>query len=362
MTTSGIICADGSTIEMDSPYDLGVERIAILKAQRPLICACRGEHALPLTVVESARTPHVRRVRDLDQHAPDCVFHRAYQAVGLADDRWSEQVVSCHPDPSSAEGFRRLARAIFSRSYTSAMVDSGTNATTRDCLARIRAELEAGFYLGARESLLKAAKKQGGQLFWGVVPHVANPFGLHMGDWPLVVHPSLKNGTVLEPLCLIGPTSVVADALRACSIWGAPIAGPYFALGLLDAASWRYCRVTLLPIAQDYDRIAAVDSAAEREAMLRYWQGGSRVYKPLRRRELNELPPMWRSRQGTDLEFAYRPDFLLLDSNTVVELIGFGKEHESYARTWAAKRAYWKSLETAGHCSLHVLRAREPAD
>lgn len=362
MTTSGIVCADGSTIEMDSPYDLGTERIAILKVQRPLICGCRCEQALPLTVVVSARTPHVRRVRDLDQHAPDCVFHRAYQAVGFADDCWSEMVVSCNSDPSNTEGFRRLSRAIFSRSYTHAMVESGTNATTRDCLVRIREELAFGFYLGSRESLLKAANRQGAQLFWGIVEHLTIPGRLQVGEWPIVVHPRLKDGTIIEPRCLMGPAPIVADALRSCSIFGKPIPGPYFAFGLLDAANWRYLRVAFLPVAQDRERIAAVDSVAERDAILRYWQQGARVYKPLRRRELNELPPMWRSRQGTDLEFAYRPDFVLLDSNTVVELIGFGKEHESYARTWAAKRAYWRSLETAGHCSLHVMRVREPAD
>lgn len=94
--------------------------------------------------------------------------------------------------------------------------------------------------------------------------------------------------------------------------------------------------------------------------ILRYWHQGARVYKPVRRRELQQLPPLWRSRLGLEIELSYRPDFLLLDDHAVVELLGFGDEHAAYRRTWAAKRAYWKTMEAAGHFSLRELRVREP--
>lgn len=363
MNSSGAISATGEFIEIDSPWDLDPLRFQHLRSCGALICACLPERELPLTIVQHRTRPHVRRLRDLDNHAPDCPFNRDLESRISAPDLWRDSIVFGDA-PADALAFRLLARCLFSRAYTSAIMEpSSASLMVRTCAA-LRTEIASGYYFASGKSLAEVARPTASVICGYIVD--ISPVAAGDGKFPIVIWSAERGGLAPHPLCHFCEAGVLTNACRAMTIFGQRIRGPYLAIGIQRDSLIE--KIILFPVVISGGHVAPVDSDSERQLLLHYWKFGHQVYKPLRREELNALPARWRSKHGTNIRYQFRPDLLIQAANgpMVVELKGFDSDQTpsgaSYLASFAAKASNWRQLVTDGHCRYveHTIREFEP--
>jgi len=354
MNLQGILHAELGFISFESPFDLFPERVTLLTPHRHhLTCACRPEAKLPLALVLQGSRRHVRRYRDMGDHSLDCVFHREFGRWNLEADTFSARILAPSTDAneSAVTAFALMARAIFSRAYTKAFLENETGARLEDT-ARFAAEICSGIeLLKPRQSLLCAAEFHGRTLAIGLVHDVVPPYQIGTDDttWPVVIH-AYHPGQGWQPKtkCTLGIAEVVVSALRRISIYARTIAGPYFAVALIEGG-YVLRRLALVPVAIQSGQIASVDSDGERQMIYEFWRSKQLVYKPLRLRELNALHPRFRAAPGHDFIYHYRPDFIVVSAAipAVWELAGF-ESSEDYELSFEKKAAYWTRLAREG--------------
>jgi hypothetical protein len=356
----GVYTASGQFVEFDSRDDLWEARIDLLLHDGPLRCACRKDMFLGITVVaprieESSLSPHMRRLHDLDQHGPGCIFHRKC-------DRWAgpgkraftgEIFSNLNRTSELDEGLSAWTLLRFSQLYTEAFHAVGHRPKWSQIHAGLKAELADKHKPGTfGRSLSERARSGGLRIVSGICDDVTFPLenvATTESAWPLLIQ-GVEDSAAAPQYFEAGPT-VLAEAGRRCSVFGRIIRPPYFAVGLLQESTGILVSLILVPIALEGDLIASVDSDFERIMVCDYWgEGAAPVYKPLRKEELNALPGEYRSARDRMLKFRYRPDLLsrLNDRPLVVEGFGFPKIR-TYYQAFMEKERYWCELERAGH-------------
>ena len=115
--------------------------------------------------------PHVRRVRELDRHALDCVFHRHYTRINRGVDKWTEEILEGDAmDGAVLTGFHELTRALFSRAYSASWVTASGNPPVTAVMGQVETLVRERAFLAAGQSLARAARTRGLKVLFGLVP------------------------------------------------------------------------------------------------------------------------------------------------------------------------------------------------